>query len=277
MTRTGFTEGQRQKLLELGTDASEMERLFEDASERDEAFKTASKKMSRKNRESLEDFMNRRRKPLVRELEERIRGALISRGFSEVVTPILIGGKEIEKMGISRGDHLWRQIVWVGEDQCLRPMLAPNLYVIMEKLSAIGKPVRIFEVGQCFRRDTRGPLHLEEFTMMNMVELAPPDDPKCQLFDYIETVMKAVGLEYVIEPESSEVYGETYDVRVKGFEVASAAIGPKQMDCNWGIGDVWLGVGFGLERLAMFAGGHNSVARVARSLFYLDGSKLNIK
>jgi hypothetical protein len=28
----GFTEGQKQKLLELGTDASEMERLFEDAS-----------------------------------------------------------------------------------------------------------------------------------------------------------------------------------------------------------------------------------------------------
>jgi phenylalanyl-tRNA synthetase alpha chain len=193
-----------------------------------------------------------------------------------VVTPILIGGKEIEKMGISREDHIWRQIVWVGEDQCLRPMLAPNLYVIMEKLSAIGKPVRIFEVGQCFRRDTRGPLHLEEFTMMNMVELAPPDDPKGRLLDYIETVMKAVGLEYVIEPESSEVYGETYDVRVKGVEVASAAIGPNRWIAIGGrrcLAGRWLWT----ERLAMFAGGHNSVARVSRSLFYLDGSKLNVK
>ena len=90
MTRTGFTEGQKQKLLELGTDASEMERLFEDASERDEAFKTASKKMSRKNRESLEDFMNRRRKPLVRELEERIRGALISTAVCPVTMFMII-------------------------------------------------------------------------------------------------------------------------------------------------------------------------------------------
>ena len=277
MANIGFTEGQKQRLLELGADTAEFEGLFANASERDESFKIISKTLTRKNIARLEDFMRGRKKPLVRELEERMRSVMLSLGFSEVVTPVLIGRSSIEKMGISRDDHLWKQIIWVREDQCLRPMLAPNLYTIMEKLSAIGKPVKIFEVGQCFRRDTKGPLHLEEFTMMNMVELAPSSDPKGRLLSYIEAIMSAVGLDYLIEPEYSEVYGETFDVKVKGFEVASAAIGPKPMDADWGIFDAWAGVGFGVERLAMLAGRHNSVTRVSRSLVYLDGNRLNVK
>jgi pyrrolysyl-tRNA synthetase-like protein len=274
----GFTVSQRQRLAELGADAKLIERRFGSELEREDEFKKEAKALTRKSISSLEDFLARRRKPLERIIEEELRVAAIGQGFSEVVTPIIISRSFVEGMGITEKDPLWGQIIWIDEKQCLRPMLAPSLYTVMRKLLDFTKPVRIFEIGQCFRLDTKGPLHLEEFTMLNMVELAPDgDDHKGKLLGYVKAIMDAVGLSYEITSECSEVYGETLDVTVKGTEVASAAIGPKPMDAKWGICDPWIGVGFGIERLTMFVGGHNSTSRVGRSLIYLDGSRLSVK
>ena len=278
MVETGFTTGQKQRLTELGADTEAVEKRFGTDLEREDEFKKLSKALTRKNIRDLEDFVVRRRKLLERSIEERLRAAAIGLGFSEVVTPIIISRSFIEGMGITDKDPLWNQIIWIDEKQCLRPMLAPSLYTVMGKLLDFTRPVRIFEIGQCFRLDTKGPLHLEEFTMLNMVELAPGrEGHKEKLLGYIKAMMDAAGLEYEVISESSEVYGKTLDVTVKGTEVASAAIGPLPMDANWGIWDPWIGVGFGLERLAMFAGGYNSASKVGRSLIYLDGSRLSIK
>ena len=278
MAEISFTTGQRQRLTELGAGLEELEKRFGSELEREEEFKKIAKVLTRKNIRDLEDFLMRRRKPLERSIEEKLRAAAIELGFSEVVTPIIISRSFVEGMGIKDKDPLWGQIIWINEKQCLRPMLAPNLYTVMGKLLDYARPVKIFEIGQCFRLDTKGPLHLEEFTMLNMVELAPEGkNSREKLLSYIKVMMFAVGLEYEVTSECSEVYGETLDVTVKGTEVASAAIGPKTMDADWGICDPWIGVGFGVERLAMFVGGYNSTARVGRSLIYLDGSRLSVK
>jgi len=88
--------------------------------------------------------------------------------------------------------------------------------------------------------------------------------------------MGASGIEaYELAHKPSDVYGETIDV-VSGLEVGSAAMGPHSLDANWGIFDPWVGVGFGLERLAMVRGGFQNIQRVSRSLEYLDGVRLNI-
>jgi len=272
-----FTVGQKQRLAELGAEPRELERSFGSEAEREEEFNKAAEVLTRKNVSNIEDFLCRRRKPLEREIEEKLRAAAIGLGFSEVVTPAIIPRAFIGRMGIGEKDPLWGQIVWIGEKRALRPMLAPTLYVVMMRLLGIMRPVRIFEIGQCFRRDTKGPHHLEEFTMLNMVELAPEgENHRERLLGYIDAIMKAVGLDYTTTSACSEVYRETIDVIVRGVEVASAAIGPKPMDENWGICEPWIGVGFGLERLAMLAGGYNSAARVARSLIYLDGSRLDV-
>ncbi|MDD1776250.1 MAG: hypothetical protein LUP94_02730 [Candidatus Methanomethylicus sp.] len=275
---TGFTVSQRQRLTELGAEQKALERRFGSEMEREEEFKRLSKTLTRKNIAAIGDYVDRRRKPLERIIEEKLRAAAIELGFSEVVTPIIVPKSFIEGMGITSRDPLWRQIIWIDDRQCLRPMLAPNLYTVMGKLLDFVRPVRIFEIGQCFRLDTKGPLHLEEFTMLNMVELAPEgNNNKDRLLSYIKMMMNATGLEYEIVSESSEVYGTTLDVNVKGTEVASAAIGPLPMDANWGICEPWIGVGFGLERLAMFSGGYNTASKVGRSLIYLDGSRLSVK
>ena len=55
-------------------------------------------------------------------------------------------------------------------------MLAPNLYTLLRRLGRIwSRPFGIFEVGPCFRRDSKGSRHLNEFTMLNLVELGLPD------------------------------------------------------------------------------------------------------
>ena len=277
MNELSFTVGQKQRLLELGAEHNDLEKKFNSELDREDFFKKTASNLTKVNIKNIDDFIQNRKKPLTRIIEEKIRAALIKIGFNEVVTPILISRSSIEKMGISECDPLWHQILWLNDKECLRPMLAPNLYVIMEKLYSYSKPVRIFEIGQCFRRDTKGPMHLEEFTMLNLVELDPEGEPRESILRFIKIVMESIGINYDISSEGSEVYGETLDVVVNGMEVASAAIGPKPMDANWGIFSTWVGVGFGIERLAMISGNYNSVTRVSRSLIYLDGSRLNLK
>ncbi|RLE11597.1 pyrrolysine--tRNA(Pyl) ligase large subunit, partial [Candidatus Aerophobetes bacterium] len=163
-------------------------------------------------------------------------------------------------------------------NRCLRPMLAPNLYYLLRQLVRLWKkPIRIFEVGPCFRKDSGGRYHLNEFTMLNLVELGLPEERRRErLMKLTGIVMNAAGIrEYQLIPKQCEVYGETIDV-VAGIEVGSGVIGPHILDKQWGIIDPWVGIGFGLERLVMVKKGYRNIQRVGRSLVYLDGVRLNI-
>ena len=51
---------------------------------------------------------------------------------------------------------------------------------------------------------------------------------------------------------------------------------PHPLDGEWGIFDTWVGIGFGMERIAMAMGGYQTIKRVGRSLAYLDGARLNV-
>jgi len=90
--------------------------------------------------------------------------------------------------------------------------------------------------------------------------------------------MSAAGIEkYEMEITDSEVYGETLDVVAEQIELGSGAYGPHPLDSNWGIFDTnWVGIGFGMERIAMVSGSYSGIKRVGRSLAFLDGSRLNI-
>ncbi len=273
-----FTLGQRHRLLEIGADPKAVNKDFKTAAERNREFDRIVKNLARQNVAGLRDYLKSRKKPLTGIVEDKLRGAALALGFSEVTTPTIIPRVSVERMGISEKSGLWRQIIWVDGKRCLRPMLAPNLYAVMDRLSVFRKPVKIFEVGPCFRKDTKGPLHLEEFTMFNLVELAPECDPELRLKEIINSIIRAVGLKkFDMNVKGSEVYGDTLDVKIEDVEIASAAIGPKPIDENWGINDSWVGIGFGVERLAMLVGGYRSVARVSRSLIYLDGSRMDVK
>jgi phenylalanyl-tRNA synthetase alpha chain len=157
-------------------------------------------------------------------------------------------------------------------------MLAPSLYTLLKKMIRLWKkPIRIFEVGPCFRKESRGGQHSNEFTMLNLVELGLPEQERQDRLEaFVDVVMKASGIgTYRLVVKPSEVYGDTIDV-VSGLEVGSAAMGPHRLDAPWGIFDAWVGVGFGLERLAMVREGFQNIQRVSRSLEYLDGVRLNL-
>lgn len=277
-----LTVTQKQRLSELNSEETTLEKTFQDTSARDAFFKKEEARLIRNNKENLEDLLENRHLPLLLHIEKSIaEWLIIEMGFTRVNTPIIISETMLEKMSITPEHPLRQQVFWVDKNKCLRPMLAPNLYEIMKSIHRITKkPVRIFEMGPCFRKESQGAQHLNEFTMLNLVEFAEnyEEGQMSRLKELAAGVMSAVKIEnYEFEITESEVYGETLDL-VKGqIELGSGAYGPHSLDSRWGIFDTnWVGIGFGIERIAMVSGGYSGIKRVGRSLAFLDGSRLNI-
>lgn len=271
-----WSPSQKQRLRELGR-ADEGGTVFETVVERDEAFTKEVAYYQSLNRKEIRNIQEGRERHLLAKIEENIAEALIADGFLEVRTPTIISGNALVKMGIDQNHPLHEQVFWLDGSKCLRPMLAPNLYFLMRHLKRnVRMPLQMFEIGTCYRKESHGSNHLEEFTMLNLVEMASMDEPAVRLRHHIQTVMGAVGLEYELSECESDVYGRTIDVEVNGVEVASAALGPHRLDPAHGITDAWSGVGFGLERLLMVKNAENNIKKVGRSLIYLGGARLDI-
>ena len=272
-----FTVTQKQRLIELDAAGDVVGLVFETAEERDRSFRVINQELVRKNRQRLLRLRDQELRPAVRLLETALVKSLTEAGFVEVTTPTVLSKGMLGKMGITEAHPLWEQVYWLDKNSCLRPMLAPNLYYLMGHLAkAWPMPVRFFEVGQCFRKESKGARHLSEFTMLNLVEMGTAGEPRDRLAEMAGLVMDTVGLAYRLEAEISEVYGDTIDVMVEDTEVASGATGPHPLDVNWDISENWSGLGFGLERLVMMKEGFHNIRRVGRSLIYLDGGRLNI-
>lgn len=271
-----FTTTQKQRLRELGGEDF-IDLTFPSADKRDKQFDEVELALVRKNKKDLLGLLTSTRRPVVKQIELEMVQALVDSGFTEVVTPSIISREFITCMGLTEAHDFWRQIFWLDSRRCLRPMLAPNLYHVMRDLRKISSPVSIFEVGSCFRKESKGREHAEEFTMLNAVELAPHENASERLKEIIDISLKAVGMrDYRLQEVESEVYGETVDVVVKGVEVASGATGPHALDRKWSVIDPWAGVGFGLERLAMVRRPCKILGHVSRSISHLDGSSLSV-
>jgi pyrrolysyl-tRNA synthetase-like protein len=277
--RIRLTTTQAQRLRELGADPLVLDAAFLDARARDATFKQLEDGLVRSGRRRLQEMRAGRRAPQLVELETCLRNALSSAGFVQVVTPVIITTDALAKMGIAHGHPLRDQVFWLDDGRCLRPMLAPNLYTLLRRLGRIwSRPFGIFEIGPCFRRDSKGASHLNEFTMLNLVEMGQPaEECPARLEELAALVMSASGVaDYELVRTQSEVYGEMVDVEVGGAEVCSAGCGPNPLDGNWGIVEPWVGLGFGLERLIMTREGYPNIERAGRSLSYVDGVRLNI-
>jgi len=274
-----WTVSQKQRLKELNASLEEQDMLFENAAERDQCFQKIERALIDKGKERLEDLRVVKKRPSLSILENKLAQALTGAGFVQVVTPIILARGLLAKMTITDGHPLHKQVFWLDEKRCLRPMLAPNLYFLLKDLVRLWeKPIRIFEVGPCFRKESHGALHMNEFTMLNLVELGLPQEQRFErLRELAELVMDAAGIkEYSLQSEQSEVYGDTIDVVAGGIELGSGAMGPHLLDSAWDIYDAWVGIGFGLERLLAVNEGSQSVQRMGRSLTYLDSVRLNI-
>lgn len=274
-----WTEIQKQRLQELGASKEQIEMVLEDSAARNKAYQALESKLVSRGKEKLLDYKEVIKRPALLELESRLVKALTNAGFSQVVTPILLSKGLLAKMTVTEDHPLFRQVFWVDDRKCLRPMLAPNLYYILKDLLRLWPhPVSIFEVGSCFRKDTQGGEHMQEFTMLNLVEMGLPLEKRSErLKELASLIMDTTGIDnYCLETEKSEVYGETLDVVSGELELGSGAMGPHVLDQAWDIDVPWVGIGFGLERLVMVSEGLTTVLRAGRSLTYLNGVRLNI-
>lgn len=275
-----FSQTQRERLKELGLKESQINECFENLEAANNKYRKLEKEYSKKNRTVLKEFLNVEHETLVEKISSNLKSWLIKEGYSKVSTPTIINSRMLDKMTVTSDKPLRNQVFWVENNKCLRPMLAPNLYVVMRELRRItNDPVKIFEIGSCFRKESQGSKHMNEFTMLNFVNLGGVEEG--MQMDELERMakgsMEALGIEnYELQKESSTVYEETLDIVVGDVELASGSFGPHKLDANWGIFDTWVGIGFGIERIAYIKGGYETIARVGRSTNFLDGSTLSV-
>jgi len=276
-----WTEIQQARLIELAADEVKLAMQFEDTSARDRAFQQVEKQLVKVERQKLQELREGPRRPRLCRLERRLTDLLVENNFVQVATPTILSKGLLAKMSIDDNHPLAEQIFWLGNDKCLRPMLAPHLYFVLKDLLRLWeKPVRIFEIGSCFRKESQGAQHSNEFTMLNLVEMGLAEDQRqARLEEMAALVVAAAGIDdYIIQSADSAVYGETIDILAgqDRLEIGSAAMGPHVLDQAWQITDAWMGIGFGLERLLMIADKSRSLGKMGRSLAYLDGIRLNI-
>lgn len=277
-----FTVTQAERIGELNGTAEDINMEFETTEQRDQTFRTMEKGMVKTSRSKIKELLETKHITQSVEVGRTLEQWLMGEGYTKVVTPTIITRDMLAKMTIDEFHHLSEQVFWLDKKRCLRPMLAPNLYVVMRELKRItNEPVKIFEIGSCFRKESQGAQHMNEFTMLNCVELAAVKDG-----DQVEEMkrlahesMEALGVpkeEYELVVEESTVYGSTVDIEINGMEVASGSYGPHFLDAQWGVFDTWVGIGFGIERLTMALNKSKTIKRYGKSITFIDGQPLNI-
>jgi pyrrolysyl-tRNA synthetase-like protein len=277
---TTWSDIQTKRLKALDADEAQLSERFEDQTQRDRAFQKLEGALAKLRKNQLEEMRKVHGRPELCRLETKLVETLVQDGFVQVITPTILSKGLLAKMGVTETHSLFKQIFWLDRGRCLRPMLAPHLYYVIKDLLRLWeKPVGIFEVGSCFRKESQGARHSNEFTMLNLCEFGLPEEDRSQrIREMADLVTRAAGIdEYRLETEESAVYGETVDVvSTDGLELGSGAVGPHPLDHAWRITDTWVGIGFGLERLLMTVRGGDSIGKMGRSLAYLDGISLNI-
>lgn len=279
--KIGWSETQYRRLWELRADNEVLQRIFTSGKERDKVYQSTEKLLVKGEKEKLKELLENGGRSRVEQLCERVSEQLIAEGFTKVQTPIVITAKALEKMTVTADHPLAKQVYWLNKKQCLRPMLAPNLYSLMQDFTRQKvRPVRFFEIGSCFRKETDGANHTSEFTMLNLVEMGVDMMSRDQrLLELGSLVAKSAGLSsFAFEKEESEVYGTTIDMVAgpNAVEVASGAIGPHPLDAAWSVHESWVGIGFGIERLMMVANNDWTIARWCKNISYLDGIRLKL-
>ncbi|MEG1067355.1 MAG: pyrrolysine--tRNA(Pyl) ligase large subunit [Anaerovoracaceae bacterium] len=275
-----FTVTQQERIATLNGAEELLEMEFESAVDRDNYFRQLEKEMVKKSKENISNLLNEKHMTKSVEVGRMLERWLMSDGFTKVETPTIITKQMLAKMTIDDEHHLTEQVFWLDAKKCLRPMLAPNLYVVMRELKRItNKPVKIFEIGSCFRKESQGAQHMNEFTMLNCVELASVKDGDQleRLKEMAHNAMATLGIpesQYELVVEDSTVYGSTVDIEVNGMEVASGSYGPHFLDAAWGVFDTWVGIGFGIERLTMAMTKSKTIKRFGKSITFIDGEPL---
>ncbi|MCS3924182.1 pyrrolysine--tRNA(Pyl) ligase [Methanosalsum natronophilum] len=231
--------------------------------------------MEKRKNELIETYENDREHQLGK-LERDITNFFVERGFLEIKSPIMIPLEYVHRMGITEEKELHRQVFKINNSMCLRPMLAPGLYNHLRKFDGIlPDPIRLFEIGPCYRKESDGSEHLEEFTMLNFCQMGSMCT-KNTLINLIDELLEYLNIEYTVISDCCDVYGNTIDITSKDMEIASAVVGPIPKDIDWGINKPWIGAGFGLERLLKILNGYQNIRRGSRSESYYNGISTNL-
>ncbi|RPJ77547.1 MAG: pyrrolysine--tRNA(Pyl) ligase [Alphaproteobacteria bacterium] len=239
-------------------------------------FKELESELLARRKDDLKRIYAEKEENYLGKLERDITKFFVDRGFLEIKSPILIPIDYVERMGIDNDSELSKQVFRVDKNLCLRPMLAPNLYNYLRKFDKVlPDPIKLFEIGPCYRKESEGKEHLEEFTMLNFCQMGSGCTRE-NLEAIIRDLLDHLKIDFEIVGDSCMVYGDTIDVMHGDLELSSAVVGPIPLDREWGIDKPWIGAGFGLERLLKVMHDFKNIKRGARSESYYNGILTNL-
>jgi len=239
-------------------------------------FKELESELLARRKDDLKRIYAEKEENYLGKLERDITKFFVDRGFLEIKSPILIPIDYVERMGIDNDSELSKQVFRVDKNLCLRPMLAPNLYNYLRKFDKVlPDPIKLFEIGPCYRKESEGKEHLEEFTMLNFCQMGSGCTRE-NLEAIIRDLLDHLKIDFEIVGDSCMVYGDTIDVMHGDLELSSAVVGPIPLDREWGIDKPWIGAGFGLERLLKVIHNFKNVKRASRSESYYNGIPTNL-
>jgi len=239
-------------------------------------FKELESELVTRRKDDFQRLYADDREDYLGKLERDITKFFVDRGFLEIKSPILIPAEYVERMGINGDTELSKQVFRVDKNLCLRPMLAPTLYNYLRRFDRIlPDPIKIFEVGSCYRKESDGKEHLEEFTMVNFCQMGSGCTRE-NLEALIKEFLDYLEIDFEIVGDSCMVYGDTLDVMHGDLELSSAVVGPVPLDREWGIDKPWIGAGFGLERLLKVMHNFKNIKRGSRSESYYNGISTNL-
>ena len=240
------------------------------------SFRELESDLLNRRKEDLQKVYAEERENYLGKLERDVTKFFVDKGFLEIKSPILIPIEYVERMGIDSDTELSKQVFRVDKNLCLRPMLAPNLYNYLRKMDKVlPDPIKLFEIGPCYRKESDGKEHLEEFTMLNFCQMGSGCTRE-NLETIIKELLDYLKIDFEIIGDSCMVYGNTIDVMHGDLELSSAVVGPIPLDREWGIDKPWIGAGFGLERLLKVMHNFKNIKRAARSEAYYNGISTNL-
>jgi phenylalanyl-tRNA synthetase alpha chain len=201
-----WTETQTRRLTELDASESDLNKQFKNISNRERSYQKMEKQLVARQRRLLKEFRDIHRRPGLCRLESRLVDILVEQGFAQVTTPIIMSKGLLTKMSIGADHPLHSQIYWLDKKHLY--------FVLVDLLRLWDKPVQIFEVGPCFRKESQGSQHSREFTMLNMVEMGLPAETRQERIRELGALVStAAGVsDYRFETVTSEIYGDTVDI-----------------------------------------------------------------
>lgn len=134
----------------------------------------------------------------LQKFRRKLAGLLVGFGLSETSTFHLINKEDLIEKMLVRQDSIWLEKPSSTEYNMLRSWLLPSLMQVLRFNKHHEYPQKLFEIGTVFQRDSKTETGISE-SMKLAILSAHGNANFTELKQYLDFLLKVIGIEYVVE------------------------------------------------------------------------------